>query len=296
MRSPTVLRTARSAATCVQSTVVPRLVRYTSGQCRASAPDIGNNTGQHRTGTHRRLCRHRSPASRYSYLHRQQGRWEGNWNGCQVRTFLMLKQSIKGVQRNPEIARSTMLIADQMEHNLDMVCAQMMSATGTMVKDAFATFVVFTQLKRSADQARTCVKRPCSRRPAIRNHPRSIKSCSWTKATASPVKWPKLLQNNFRKALFTPAPVNPAADINLDGSWRCGWPGSRSTTSIAQSRHRNWPTRHWWSVLRSRMTTFPPSVPLPPRVDTEYPQHRHSHGRQRHGIPLSRDRAAHQRR
>ena len=71
-------------------------------------------------------------------------------------SFLMLKQSCKAFNElNTELARGTMLIADQMEHNLDMVYAQMMASdVHDQVKDAFATFVVFTQIKRAADQAK----------------------------------------------------------------------------------------------------------------------------------------------
>jgi len=71
-------------------------------------------------------------------------------------TLLMLHQSIRAYNElNPEMAKSTKLLADQMEHNLDSIYAEIMdNQDSDKVKDLLAVFVVFTQLKRVADQAK----------------------------------------------------------------------------------------------------------------------------------------------
>ena len=71
-------------------------------------------------------------------------------------TMLILKQAIKSFNElNLETARSTVLLTGQMEHNLDMIYEEMMSESQhQQMKDLLAVFVVFTQLKRVADQAK----------------------------------------------------------------------------------------------------------------------------------------------
>lgn len=71
-------------------------------------------------------------------------------------SLLMLGQAIRAYNSlNAEMARSTKLLADQMEHNLDSIYAEMMSNQDRdKVKEVLAIFVVFTQLKRVADQAK----------------------------------------------------------------------------------------------------------------------------------------------
>lgn len=71
-------------------------------------------------------------------------------------TMLMLRQSIRAFNDlNAEMGRSTKLLADQMESNLDSIYTEMMSNQDrSKVKDVLAVFVVFTQLKRVADQAK----------------------------------------------------------------------------------------------------------------------------------------------
>lgn len=71
-------------------------------------------------------------------------------------TLLMLRQSIRSFNDlNVEMARSTKLLADQMESNLDSIYTEMMSNQDrSKVKDILAVFVIFTQLKRVADQAK----------------------------------------------------------------------------------------------------------------------------------------------
>lgn len=71
-------------------------------------------------------------------------------------TMLMLRQSIRAFNDlNAEMGRSTKLLADQMENNLDSIYTEMMSNQDrAKVKDILAVFVIFTQLKRVADQAK----------------------------------------------------------------------------------------------------------------------------------------------
>ena len=71
-------------------------------------------------------------------------------------TMLMLRQSIRAFSDlNAEMGRSTKLLADQMESNLDSIYTEMMTNQDRgKVKDVLAVFVVFTQLKRVADQAK----------------------------------------------------------------------------------------------------------------------------------------------
>lgn len=70
-------------------------------------------------------------------------------------TLLMLRQAINAFNDlNAEMARSTMVLARQMESDLDTIYAEMMSSSQReKIKETLAVFVVFTQLKRVADQA-----------------------------------------------------------------------------------------------------------------------------------------------
>lgn len=71
-------------------------------------------------------------------------------------TLLMLRQSFRAFNDlNSEMAKSTKLLADQMEGNLDSIYTEMMANQDiSKVKDVLAVFVVFNQLKRVADQAK----------------------------------------------------------------------------------------------------------------------------------------------
>lgn len=71
-------------------------------------------------------------------------------------SLLMLKQSIKSFEElNAEFARSTMVMAGSMEYNLDVVYEAISQNNQKQnAKDTLALFVVFTQLKRVADQAK----------------------------------------------------------------------------------------------------------------------------------------------
>ncbi len=71
-------------------------------------------------------------------------------------TLLMLRQSVKSFKElNAELARGTMSIPDQLEHNMDTVYEKLMTNTDReQVKDNLAIFVIFNQLKRVADQAK----------------------------------------------------------------------------------------------------------------------------------------------
>ncbi len=71
-------------------------------------------------------------------------------------TLLMLKQSIKAFESlNDELARSTIILAGSMEYNLDIVYQEISDSTHLQnAKETLAIFVIFTQLKRVADQAK----------------------------------------------------------------------------------------------------------------------------------------------
>jgi len=71
-------------------------------------------------------------------------------------TQLMLRQSIRAFNDlNAELARSTMVMEEQMENDLDIVYAELMANTERdAVKNLLAIFSVFNQLKRVADQAK----------------------------------------------------------------------------------------------------------------------------------------------
>lgn len=71
-------------------------------------------------------------------------------------TLLMLKQAIKAFdEMNDEFARSTIIMARSMEYNLDIVYEEIIGNTQLQnAKDTLAIFVIFTQLKRVADQAK----------------------------------------------------------------------------------------------------------------------------------------------
>ncbi len=71
-------------------------------------------------------------------------------------TLLLLRQSIVGFNElNAEMARSTATLADQIETNMDTVYDELMENSGQQaIKDLLGIFVVFTQLKRVADQAK----------------------------------------------------------------------------------------------------------------------------------------------
>jgi len=71
-------------------------------------------------------------------------------------TLLMLKQSIKSFEElNAELAKSTKIMAASMEYNLDVVYQEITQDNDIKnTKDVLALFVIFTQLKRVADQAK----------------------------------------------------------------------------------------------------------------------------------------------
>ena len=71
-------------------------------------------------------------------------------------TQIMLRQSIEAfTELNAEKARSTMVLEEQMEHNLDIVYAELMADDDReKVKNVLAIFAVFNQLKRVVDQAK----------------------------------------------------------------------------------------------------------------------------------------------
>jgi len=71
-------------------------------------------------------------------------------------TILMLKQAIKSfADMNDELARSTIIMTRTMEYNLDSVYQEITGETELKnAKDTLATFVIFTHLKRVADQAK----------------------------------------------------------------------------------------------------------------------------------------------
>ena len=69
---------------------------------------------------------------------------------------LMLSQSIKAFNElNPELAKGTMIMEEQMENDLDIIYSELMANDDRdAVKNLLAMFAVFTQLKRVADQAK----------------------------------------------------------------------------------------------------------------------------------------------
>jgi phosphate transport system protein len=71
-------------------------------------------------------------------------------------TQLMLRQSIKAFNElNPEMAKGTMIMEEQMENDLDIIYSELMANDDRdRVKNLLAMFAVFTQLKRVADQAK----------------------------------------------------------------------------------------------------------------------------------------------
>lgn len=71
-------------------------------------------------------------------------------------TQLMLRQSIEAFNElNADKARATMVIEEQMENDLDLVYAELMTNDQRdAVKNLLTVFAVFTQLKRVADQAK----------------------------------------------------------------------------------------------------------------------------------------------
>jgi protein-tyrosine-phosphatase len=68
----------------------------------------------------------------------------------------MLSQSIKAFNElNPEMAKGTMVMEEQMENDLDIIYSELMTNEDRdAVKNLLAIFAVFTQLKRVADQAK----------------------------------------------------------------------------------------------------------------------------------------------
>jgi phosphate transport system protein len=71
-------------------------------------------------------------------------------------TQRMLSQSIRAFNElNPEMAKGTMVMEEQMENNLDIIYSGLMANDDRdAVKNLLAMFAVFTQLKRVADQAK----------------------------------------------------------------------------------------------------------------------------------------------
>jgi phosphate transport system protein len=71
-------------------------------------------------------------------------------------TQLMLHQSIRALNElNAEMARGTMIMEEHMENDLDIVYAELMANDERVaVKNTLAAFVIFSQLKRVADQSK----------------------------------------------------------------------------------------------------------------------------------------------
>jgi phosphate transport system protein len=71
-------------------------------------------------------------------------------------TQLMLHQAIRAFNElNAEMARSTMVMEEQMENDLDIVYTELMTNDERgSVKNTLAVFAIFSQLKRVADQAK----------------------------------------------------------------------------------------------------------------------------------------------
>jgi phosphate transport system protein len=71
-------------------------------------------------------------------------------------TQLMLHQAIRALNElNAEMARGTMIMEEHMENDLDIVYAELMANDERVaVKNTLAAFVIFSQLKRVADQAK----------------------------------------------------------------------------------------------------------------------------------------------
>lgn len=71
-------------------------------------------------------------------------------------TQIMLRQSIKAFNElNAEMARSTMVMEEHMENDLDLIYAELMTNDEReAVRNLLAMFAVFTQLKRVADQSK----------------------------------------------------------------------------------------------------------------------------------------------
>jgi len=71
-------------------------------------------------------------------------------------TLLMLRQSVKAFKAlNADLAKGTMGLGEQLEHNLDLVYEALMANDAPApLRDTLAIFVIFNQLKRVADQAK----------------------------------------------------------------------------------------------------------------------------------------------
>ena len=71
-------------------------------------------------------------------------------------TQLMLRQSVKAFSElNADLATSTMVMSETLEYNLDTIYQEISETTRVEhIKDSLALFVVFTQLKRVADQSK----------------------------------------------------------------------------------------------------------------------------------------------
>lgn len=71
-------------------------------------------------------------------------------------TLLMLHQAVKAFKDlNADLAKGTMGLGGQLEHNLDLVYEELMAYDErTRIRDVLAIFVIFNQLKRVADQAK----------------------------------------------------------------------------------------------------------------------------------------------
>ncbi len=69
---------------------------------------------------------------------------------------MMLRQSVRSFNElNADLARGSMIMADQIEHDLDGVYSELAANTERdKIKDALASFAIFAHLKRVADQAK----------------------------------------------------------------------------------------------------------------------------------------------
>ena len=133
-------------------------------------------------------------------------------------TLTMLHKAIQALNGlDVELARSTMLMEESMEHNLDMIYAELMAnADRDAVKYLLAIFAVFTQLKRVADQAKNLCEEAVFAATGETKAPKTYNvlfvdrdnSCMSQMATA-------IAGNNYPESgVFASAGKEPAAGLN----------------------------------------------------------------------------------
>ena len=185
-------------------------------------------------------------------------------------TMLMLRQSIRAFNElNAEMGRSTKLLADQMENNLDSIYTEMMSNQDrAKVKDVLAVFVVFTQLKRVADQAKNLCEDAIFAATGEQKEPKVYKILfiDEDNGCKSQIAEAIARRNYPNSGEYLSAGRNPAANLNPDLvsflEKRGQNPGDLKLSALSDLTERTISDQYVIVSLEGEVSSYIPNIPF----------------------------------